>query len=264
MVLQKREFLFLILFVTTVILILLVFFVLVIVINVRLRVKKQVELLEAILSTEEKERNRIAHDMHDELGPSLAAIKLQIRGTLKAGTDESVKEKIEEISGQLDRALQNLRYLALNLSSTFVEQYGLIEAIQNMRTIFERNSEVRFNCSVDTVTIKFSLLAQTNIYRIIQELVHNSMKHSNCSIIDLTLHSDMKQMVLTYNDNGNQVKSEKPQIKGLGSGSINHRVKFLKGTLTANRDFSHGAHYILHFPLNDILNHENPPRTKVS
>src|ERR1041384_7641328 len=116
MLLPKDEFLYLIFAVAVAFLLLLLFFITILIINVKMRKQKEIEKLQAIIDTQENERKRIADDMHDEIGPLLSAIKLEINSYPAITLKENLENKIKSTSRHLDTVIENIRNTVRNLS----------------------------------------------------------------------------------------------------------------------------------------------------
>src|ERR1043165_9819500 len=136
MLLSKEEFLYLICIVAITILLLLLFFIVVLVLNVKIRKQKEIEKLNAAITTQENERKRIAEDLHDDIGPMLSAIKLQIN-SFQTEPPEKLSSGVKQTSMHLDNVIQNIRSIVRNLSPAYMNRKGLIASIEDFEKLVE-------------------------------------------------------------------------------------------------------------------------------
>lgn len=245
MLLSKNEFLYLIFIVVGAIFLLLMFFLIMVVINVKMKKRKQIEMLSAVIATEENERKRIAEDMHDEIGPMLSAIKLQINAFVSSKTKEDLEVSVKETSVHLNEVIQNVRNIVRNLSPVKLVSHGLIQSIEDFRNLIEKNGRIKFCFMNHGITWPLREDAETNIYRIVSEMINNSLKHSSCNEIKLAFRMFEKKFIILYTDNGNQKPGEKSVSGGMGVGNIISRVGMLKGRICTKSDFNRGAFYYI-------------------
>jgi two-component system, NarL family, sensor kinase len=244
MVLSKSEFIYIILIIAATFLILALFFISVVVINARNRRRKKIELLEAELQIQESERERIARDLHDDINIHLIAVKMLINN-FRLDSPEEAKQAVIESSERLNTIIADIRNIVRNLGAANVKHKGLVETIEETGRWLERGKKFRFHFIHEGLTRKLSGKAEINIYRIIFEMINNSLKHSNGDTINLSLKMDETQMLLIYSDNGTSFKST--DTGGMGLDNITKRAELLKGTISKNADFSHGAFYHIIF-----------------
>ncbi len=246
MLLSKDEIIYLVSVFSLAIFFLIALFVAVIVVNSRRRQKLEIEKLQALISAEDRERSRIAKDLHDDLGPLLSGIKLQIN-LLDAGSDAGQLEAIlTETSVQLDNAIGNVRYVVRNLMPPGLEKYGLVKSILDFQNIISKSENKKFEFLHSGFESRLNASAELNIFRIIHELINNSLKHSNCNLIKLELNLNDELLRINYSDNGKSTPS-KIESPGMGLSNIESRVNLFNGKLIQPLDFSEGALYIIEF-----------------
>jgi signal transduction histidine kinase len=240
MVLSKSEFLYLIFIVAAAVLILLLFFIVVLILNVKIRKQKEIEKLNAVISTQENERKRIAEDLHDEIGPMLSAIKLQINNFIPV--KDELEKSVKTTSNHLDTVIQNIRGVVRNLSTAKLHQLGLISSIKEFQLTIGKANKIRFNFYHENIPSTWNEQAESCIYRVIHELINNSLKHSNCNEINLALRAYHKVLLIIYTDNGTHSRNHQANA-GMGTLNIQSRIAMLKGKIDSSPDFSRGAHY---------------------
>lgn len=246
MELSKDEFLYLIGLISFSILFIISVFISFIILSVKKRQKEEIKKLQAIISAEDSERTRIAKDLHDDLGPLLSGIKLQIN-LLDKNTDAvRMEEVLAETSAELDNAITNVRYVVRNLMPPGLEKYGLVKCISDFQSVISKSKNTHFEFSHSGLDKRFSPIAELNIFRIIHELINNSLKHSTGNLIKLDLNLNEEKFVIDYKDNGNAL-SEKKSIPGMGLSNIESRINLFNGLLMKAVDFSKGADYHIEF-----------------
>lgn len=253
MVLSKDEFIFAISIIALAFLILLMFFLLVIVLNGKIRKQKEIQKLEAVLETQESERKRIAEDLHDEIGPMLSAIKLRMSSFTFSQTTQELETNIKETSTYLDIVIKNVRSIVRNLTPLTISNNGLIQSIEEFRDSIEKSNRATFSFVHLGIIGKWKTDAEAAIYRIVSEMINNSLRHSNCDHIDLVLRMYSKSFLLMYIDNGTISANGKIQSEGNGLKNIASRVRLLNGEIISCEDFTKGAFYSITFENNKII-----------
>jgi len=178
----------------------------------------------ALLEGEERERTRIARDLHDGVSQMLFALKLNF-----SATNISDPQSHELI----DKSIAEVRTISHNLLPKKLGENGLVDAIavlvdqlNNLSTNFKAD----FSCSITEMHLKQE--QQINLYRIIQELINNTIKHSKATQLGLNLSENARELILQFNDNG--VGLNPSAIKdagGIGWKNIMARLELLSGNL---------------------------------
>jgi signal transduction histidine kinase len=205
---------------------------------------KQQILLNASIKFQEEERNRIAADLHDDVGPLLATARLYLNENLVNQEPAAQLQSIFSAKQIIDDAIQLIRNISHSMMPPTLKNFGLESA---MSDLFQKingsgtlNASVRFHDYRTRLKIEQELL----IFRVIQELVNNIIKHSNAGFIHLTqnantthsyfrLHHDGQGIVQTEFDRLNHVST------GLGLKNIASRIKVLNGRIFFEIDPSH-------------------------
>ncbi len=191
----------------------------------------QKELLKTSILSQENERNRIAKELHDDVGAMLTTTKLyfgQITPQLPA---EELKSITKKASGFMDDMIQSVRNISQDLRPVVLEKLGLIEAIDSLaQTINDSgNITIDFKNNSRKTIVKSKEL---NIYRIIQELITNTIKHAEASAITIELENENEGLVILYNDNGKGIDYQNLSLKkGLGLKNIESRISVLSGSI---------------------------------
>jgi two-component system, NarL family, sensor kinase len=190
--------------------------------------RKQQQLFKAVLETQEKEQQRIGKDLHDEMGPLLSAAKLNLEA-LKASADTRAANSISYINMLLDEAVKGVRNSAHDLMPSTLEKFGLIAAIEELCSRVNNVGKIKILLEhQDLEETELDPLTRLNIYRIIQEIINNTLKHSGASELLLTFDRRKKNLSITTRDNGVGFNPETAR-NGIGLRNIESRVKLLNG-----------------------------------
>jgi signal transduction histidine kinase len=196
----------------------------------QLRVNRQKEINAAILVAEERERQHISEALHDGIGQLIYAVKLQV-SQFKDAT--STKQK-SEINALLDEAIRETRNISFQLSPSILVDFGLRVALEEL---INRLSTAAFHIQLKMSGIngRLGVSNELLIFRIVQELINNCMKHSGANKVEIFLKGN-KRTVIEVLDNGRGYLKKEPEKKAMGAGlsSIRNRISVYNGKLTIN------------------------------
>lgn len=207
-------------------------------------------LLKKTIETQEQERERIARDLHDGVGQSLAAIKLHLE-SLKTNysNNNNIEAELNTIPEILQDAIQDLRRICFNTLPLVLQEYGIIKAIEDLqlnmtnadfRILFKSNS----NFPIITKSLEIS------IFRIIQEFINNSVKHSHATEVNIELINNEEHIILNLKDNGIGFNINNLELfKGHGLKNIQTRIDSFKGNLKINSIIDKGTEFDIAFPI---------------
>lgn len=222
----------------------------------KLDYKHQEELLHATILTQEKERNRIARDLHDEIGSKLNVIFLNICRLKKYGKkDAEIKTITDEVETVIHTTINSIRFISHELLPPTLEEFGLIETIRELQHSYNKAGDIHieFTASENMHPIEDALI-ELNLFRIIQEFINNSIRHGKATEIDMHVSAEEKVLKLTYQDNGTGFDSSKKQYKkGLGMKNIESRLRIINASYTLNSSKENGTQstiYVHLVPLN--------------
>lgn len=201
---------------------------------IELETKEQLTATEAILKGEEQERTRLAKDLHDGLGGMLSGIKFSFQ-TMKGNlvmTPEN-QQAFERSMDMIDGSIKEMRRVAHNMMPEALVKFGLSTALKDFCN--EINQSGVLHISYQSIGMENAEIDQTiavNIYRIIQELINNTLKHAAARNAIVQISKKDGAFSITVEDDG---KGFDPQLlkesKGIGWTNIQSRVDYLKGTI---------------------------------
>ena len=188
-------------------------------------------MLRANLLSQEKERNRIGKDLHDEVGAMLTTSRLYFRHLDQGGSPEKFAELKQKALDLLEETMKSVRRVSHDLKPVVLERLGLVEAIANMSEQISETGVVKV-CFKNEWEGKMDPEYELNWFRIVQELMNNTLKHSGANEIFITLGGDGQSVQVNYSDNGVGLTDEAGAKTGLGMQNIESRLGLIQGTLT--------------------------------
>lgn len=202
----------------------------------------------AELNAMERERTRIAADLHDELGPLLAVIKFKINSVESA--DPSDQKELAKASSHVDDLIKRIREISANLMPSALARKGLIIALQEF---ISNVSHAALH-----ITFKYSELPELNqeqkinIYRIVQEIVHNTIKHAKAGelVVDLSARQNVVVLMATDNGIGFNPAGAGNESDGLGLRNLNSRTELMRGKFAIDSQPEKGTTYYFEIPIN--------------
>jgi signal transduction histidine kinase len=212
--------------------------------------EEQSMLANKVIAAQEGERQRIAQDLHDDLGSTLSMLKVRLEEVNK-----NTKNQLENEIYIADKAVNDLRQVSYNLMPTMFLERGLINTIKEFLRINDITSKVAFFYGENEKRLEWE--AELGIYRIIKELLTNAIKHAKATKIDLQLIYYEKFLYLSVEDNGIGFKEKEGPSKGNGLKSINLRVSYLHGKLNIDSS-SNGTSVLIEIPYEPYLKDKNP------
>ncbi len=211
----------------------------------------QLTATEAVLKGEERERIRLAKDLHDGLGGMLSGIKYSfqtMKGNLIMTPDN--QQAFERSMDMLDSSIKEMRRVAHNMMPEALVKFGLDTALKDFCN--DINQSGALQVSYQSIGVENEVIEQTaavNIYRIVQELINNTMKHAAARTAIVQVSKTNGTISITVEDDG---KGFNPVIlqgaKGIGWSNIQNRVDFLKGSLDVQSEPGKGTS--VHIELN--------------
>jgi len=204
---------------------------------------KQLFAVDAMLKGQEEERSRIAKDLHDGLGGLLSGTKLSFT-TMKENlilTPENAIQFDKSLS-MLDTTISDLRKVAHNLMPEALVKFGLNDALRDFCNSIQSASSISVDYQKLGIDRKISNTGEIFIYRIIQELVNNAVKHAEAKEIIVQLSVESNKVLVTVEDNGKGYDATTIQSKkGAGLDNIIYRVQYLNGKIDTVTSLSNGT-----------------------
>ena len=186
-------------------------------------------LLTAVLRTEERQRARFSRELHDGLGPLLSSAKMSLSALQRADLSTKDREMLQNSSAVIDEAIRSLREISNNLSPHVLNNFGLARGIKNFvdRVGVVQQTSIDFSTTLGAQ--RYDSNIEVIIYRVVCELINNSLKHAECSEIRVSLREESGLLVLDYRDNGKGFLPRDVEEQGMGLSNIRSRVSSLRG-----------------------------------
>lgn len=200
---------------------------------------KELEMLRSVIEAEENEREKIARNLHDEVGPLLSTLKLNISRFKRLLQKEKLTEEtLDKERTFIDNIIDNVRTVSHDLSPQFLLKFGLIKALQNYLQ-HVKEIEVEFDAPIDDASLSKQMAI--NLYRISLELLNNLIKHDKPTTLKISLFKQNDHLLLTLLHNGTGITNEEftkftKNASGLGLNSIQSRVLIINGNLNFTTD----------------------------
>jgi two-component system, NarL family, sensor kinase len=200
---------------------------------------KQQQLLEATLHAQEEERRRVARDLHDEVGAMLALIRLNLHQMVSGAEtrDEKLLQNAQHLKQQLDEVLSSVRRISHDLMPVVLEKMGLAQALDALRRVLATSGQIELAISYNDKTKRLKPQHELLLYRMVQELLNNTIKHAQATQVSIDLQFTRTGTRLLYKDNGvgfdmAAMQQEKALSGGLGIMSLQSRAALLNGSIS--------------------------------
>lgn len=187
-------------------------------------------LLTAVLRAEEQSKSRFAKELHDGMGPLLSSAKMSLTA-LGAARDEAQRQQmVANTTYVIEEAIRSVREISNNMQPQVLRDFGLARGVQNFINKGVAIHDVKMQFTTNLQGERFDSDVEIVVYRVICELINNSLKHSKCSSINLLLTLSDGVLSLEYADNGQGFDPQEVMYSGMGLSNISSRVNSLNGT----------------------------------
>lgn len=206
---------------------------------------KNKEMYSSIILAEEKERERLSRDVHDELGGLITSARLKIGSIAISNLEKDDKDKLIEVEEVLEMASVSARNASLELSPVALKNFGLDGALNTFPNLYKTHQAIfEVNCSVYDLNSSVEI----GVYRIISEIVNNAIKYSNASKIKIDLNINNKdELIISVFDDGIGFDLKNISDKSNGVRNIKNRCKMLNGQLDILTSPGNGCKYEIKF-----------------
>lgn len=188
----------------------------------------QQRLIDAEIQAQERERKRIAKDLHDGVGTALSSIKLLVGNALE-DDPQARTQRVQEINDNLTEVIADIKRIVYDLHPPSLERYGLKVGLENLAEKINAHGVISVICDYygqKEVSASVSIM----IYRILQELINNTLKHARATEIRIHINQFDDEINVMYEDNG--IGMVGSRFNGLGLHSIESRIRSLQGRMS--------------------------------
>ncbi|WP_161634437.1 tetratricopeptide repeat-containing sensor histidine kinase [Aquimarina pacifica] len=219
---------------------------------------QELKSIHAMINGQEKERKRIAQDLHDRLGSMLSVVKIHYKSVEedleKLKTDS--KSQYEKANQLLDEACVAVREISHDMVSGVLTKFGLIPALQELTTNVENASQLKIELISFGFDHRVNNEIEINIYRILQELIGNILKHARAEEISIQLLKKEDSIAITVIDDGIGFDPDYIQnFSGMGIKGIRSRIENMKGNLDFDSGKGNGTTVTMYIPINRETKH---------
>jgi PAS domain S-box-containing protein len=207
-------------------------------------------LASRLMHLQEEERGRIASELHDGLGQSLAIIRNRVTICLRDVTDaERVREQLEEIAETTSSTIEEVREIAHNLRPVELDRLGLIQAVGSMAEKVSRSGSIDVSLDLDNLDGLSTKETEISVYRIVQEGLNNLIKHSDATKVTVLIKRDADDLVVSVKDNGKgiDIGGNGNGRGGFGLASIEERCRGLGGSFVVDSQPGSGTSLTVRF-----------------
>jgi len=206
------------------------------------------ELLEAMLNAQEKERERLAMELHDGLGAKISALSLETEILTSMLSKEHHKKSIY-IHSLIEEVRQDVRTISRDLVPRDLLRSGLSYELDKLQFTIEDLYKMKFQLTLTGMEQKMPYTTELNIFRIVQELINNTIKHAKADLIQLIITKNNEQLSISYKDNGSGFDENK-HSDGIGINNIKTRVAHLHSESHIQLSSHSGFEISIFVPLN--------------
>lgn len=188
----------------------------------RLELEKAKKILVDSIQIQESERARIGADIHDDLGPTMSAMKLKINN-LSADKPTSERD-VKQLKMMIDETIKAVRGLSHSLYPNTLEKYGLKTALEELAKRLH-HAQLEFTTNIDPTIDTLDFYTKINLYRILQEFCNNSIKYSQCTSLSISITKEENKFRIQANDNGVGFQIDDTEQHGIGIRNMEMRAQ---------------------------------------
>lgn len=217
--------------------------------DITYQIKTENLIIRAIIDTQEKERHRLAQDLHDSLAQQLSAIKFYISTTAEMVKNKQQKANLLKSNEALTEVITDMRDICFNLMPKTLEEFGLIKAVREYCNKLSDNNKIHFSIEEGRKLPIFFPELEIDLYRVIQEFITNAIRHGSATKISIFFNFQKSILKITMTDNGSGFDSAVP-VNGMGLQNVRSRVRSHNGLLDMVSGIGKGTCYKIIIPLN--------------
>lgn len=213
----------------------------------------QRKLLEVSMASTEAERRRIAQDLHDDIGALLSVTKLTFNALYgQLGSKEQAERLAQQVREALDETISHVRRISRELVPTTLERFGLAAAIQEFAAKSNTHLSLRitFDCYGEE-DYRFEPRTELMLYRVVQELINNALKHSGGRNVHIQIELPPRQFCIVIEDDGQGFDLQSLRLRpssGLGLDSIEGRLRIINGKIEYHTAPDKGCRVVVELP----------------
>ncbi|MFZ4797564.1 MAG: tetratricopeptide repeat-containing sensor histidine kinase [Bacteroidia bacterium] len=214
--------------------------------------RQQEENSKAIIDAEERERTRIARDLHDGIGQQLSAAKLNLAALKSFINPQETKEitLFENATGLIDEAVNEVRSVSHNMMTNSLIKHGLISAVRDFINKLNQSAGLKINIETYGIDERLESTVEMILFRVLQELVNNILKHAHATEVSIQFVKHENELSLIIEDNGVGFDTKNlGNFEGIGLKNIQSRIKYINGKVFFDSYLTKGTTVNIEVPL---------------
>lgn len=193
----------------------------------RIKSAQQDEIIRNTIAAQEKERKRIAQDLHDEVGAMLSVVKLNIGRIEKKSENDTAKNLAGETKSYVDDLIAQVRRISRSLLPPSLEKLGIYYAVVEFADWINKAGQIKVHTWKSGGQFRFDDKQELAIFRIVQEIINNSIKHSEATKMTVNMKFSTKMVLVSLSDNGKGFNLGEKRNTGLGLKNLESRSQMI-------------------------------------
>ncbi|MCC6725466.1 MAG: sensor histidine kinase [Saprospiraceae bacterium] len=210
---------------------------------------QEIKSINAVLEGQEVERVRIAKDLHDRLGSMLTTVKWSFDGYLEGSTDKQDLAPLVKANRMLDDAYQEVRRISHDMVSGVLTKFGLVTAVEELCSAINASGRLQAKLVVFGMEERPDNQVEITLYRVIQELMSNILKHAKASAVTIQISRIEDELNVTVEDDGQGFDPAAVKSSGMGLKNIEARVRGINGTVFFDTGKGSGTSVLIEVPV---------------
>lgn len=223
----------------------------------------QKAMLHATITSQEEERKRIGSDLHDEVCGALSNLQRLVTRVIRSGAVQEKEADDRRLHQEFRRIIDSVRTISHHLSPPALELFGLYEALEELCDAYRQDAlpdiQVINRAAAMINTLPFPVMLA--VYRMVQELLSNTVKHAAASAVRIELSDEAGELVIAYSDNGRGLSKDYRQKKGMGMSNIFSRAEMAGASHTIGPPDGKGFNIVFRIPAFSFHQSQNCPGT---
>lgn len=211
----------------------------------KIKSEQQEEILRNTILAQEKERKRIAQDLHDEVGAMLSVVKLNVSRFERKSENDSAKELANETKTYLENVITQVRRISRALMPPSLEKLGLDFAVEEFVNWVKKSGQIEVEYWKSGQPLRFNSKKELAVFRVVQELVNNAIKHAEASKILIKARFTKVSIAISVTDDGVGFEMDKMTKTGLGLKNLESRAQIMGARIKMNSSPGKGTSAIL-------------------
>jgi two-component system, NarL family, sensor histidine kinase DevS len=207
------------------------------------------DALRGVVAAQERERERLARELHDETGQALTSILLGLKGLEETVSGDEARVAVSDLRDRVVETLQNVRRLAVELRPKALDDFGLVSALERLIAGFAEQTAIAVDFEASGVGARLPAEAETALYRIVQEALTNVVKHSQARSVSIVLTRQGSMLTAVIEDDG---KGFDPELVGrdhFGLQGMRERLALIDGELRVESRSGAGTTLVVQVPV---------------